>query len=140
MLSCVFTFVARLNPFTVSDERVAYIVEASEESITTTTAVEAIDETSSDSGEESSESSTTTTSTVVSKVDESDASTEAEEVDVGTAWALNQQTANLFALDQFKESYCADDDTCSTRSEWGSVSSTSSSSVKQRLVLHAIVT
>jgi hypothetical protein len=134
MLNCVFTFVARLNPFTVSDARVAHIVEATEESTTITTTFEAIDETSFDSGEES---STTTTLTVV---DESAALTEAEKVNVGTACALNQQTLNIINADHFKESYCADDDACSTRSEWGSVSSTTSSPVKQRLVHHIIFT
>jgi hypothetical protein len=135
MINCVFTFVARLNPFAVLDERVALIVEASEQPITS--AVEVIEEASSEFGDKPFESSTPT---VASRVDEFVASTEPEEVDVGTACALNQQTLNLFNDYQFKESYCADDDACSTRSEWGSVSSTSTSPVKQRLVHHTIAT
>jgi hypothetical protein len=110
MMKSVFSFVARLNPFVVSDAKVALIVEAVE-STTPTLVLTTTSETQEKSFD---------TAKAVSQV-------EAEQVETGTASALVQQKSKSFDYHHTKELNRADLDVTSTSAALASTSSTPSS-------------
>jgi hypothetical protein len=123
MMKGVFSFVARLNPFVVSDAKVALIVEVTEKGATLAQAVTTITS-------ETQEGSLDTFGTA--EMCDSVAQGEAEEVKTGTTRALVQQKSKLFDQYQPKELHRADPDVTSTPSALASSSSNPSSSAGSR--------
>jgi hypothetical protein len=122
MMKGVFSFVARLNPFVVSDAKVALIIEAVEKRTAPTLAFTTTSELQDKSLE---------TAKAVEDC-ESVAQVEAEEVETGTACALVQQKSKSFDLNKTKELHRADLEVTSTSSALASTSSTPSSSAGSR--------
>jgi hypothetical protein len=122
MMKGVFSFVARLNPFVVSDAKVALIVEAVEKG---TGSALALTTTSETQGKSSDNATAVEDCEPVAQV-------EAGEVETGTASALVQQKSKSFDYHHTKELNHADLDVTSTSAALASTSSTPSSSAGSR--------
>jgi hypothetical protein len=119
----VFSFAARLNPFATLDWHGAQAVDNSSTS-----------EKNAASKEQSNES-TTTNNLYNLENEKLVAQTLASQVEVGTAYALIQQTTKSFVDNRTKESRRADPDVSSLTCELAAVSTTSPRSAEKRSAL-----